>query len=69
MRYGEGGLHPQVHDGGRSYSFLDGHVKYLKSQDVTSLYFGLLISRKYIDGQEPEVRGYDNDARTGAIKW
>jgi prepilin-type N-terminal cleavage/methylation domain-containing protein/prepilin-type processing-associated H-X9-DG protein len=71
MRYSRGtaGPHPQSHDGGRSYSFLDGHVEYAKWQKVTSLWFGLLISRQYIDGQEPEVDGYNADSRTAAIKW
>jgi prepilin-type N-terminal cleavage/methylation domain-containing protein/prepilin-type processing-associated H-X9-DG protein len=70
MRYsGRDALHPQVHDGGRCYSFLDGHVEYAKWQDVTSLRFGLLIGRQYIDGQEPDVEGYNADSRTGAIKW
>lgn len=69
MRY-SGTPHPQVHDGGRCYSFLDGHVEYAKWQKVTSLWFGLLITRNYIDGQEPEdAVGYDAYRRTGAIKW
>jgi prepilin-type N-terminal cleavage/methylation domain-containing protein/prepilin-type processing-associated H-X9-DG protein len=69
MRYA-GTPHPQIHDNGRCYSFLDGHVKYAKWQDVTSLWFGLLISRDYIDGQEPaEATGYGDGRRCGAIKW
>lgn len=69
MRFMDGGLQNQMHDGRKCFSFLDGHVKHEKWQDVTSMWFGLLISRKYIDGQEKEVSGYDHTDRTGAIKW
>jgi prepilin-type processing-associated H-X9-DG protein len=69
MRFSDGSLHSQMHDGGKSFGFMDGHVKYAKWQDVTSLWFQLLISRKYIDGQETQRNGYADDERTGVIKW
>jgi prepilin-type N-terminal cleavage/methylation domain-containing protein len=72
-----GDLQAQPHSGGKCFGFMDGHVKYAKWQDVTSLWFQLLITRQYIDGQEP-VKGRGGDMgsgsyadlkRTAAIKW
>jgi prepilin-type processing-associated H-X9-DG protein len=70
MCWKDGELQIGPHDNGRCYGFMDGHVKYAKWQDVTSLWFQLLISRQYIDGQEPEgASPYTHDTRTAAIKW
>jgi prepilin-type N-terminal cleavage/methylation domain-containing protein len=74
MRWKNGDLQNQYHDGGKCFSFMDGHVQYAKWKDVTSMWFGLLVTdsfRKYIDGQEPDLRysDYNDDRRTGAIKW
>jgi prepilin-type processing-associated H-X9-DG protein len=73
----DGGLQAQPHSGGKNFGFMDGHVKYAKWQDVTSLWFQLLITRNYINGQEPVMErdgsnksnGYGDPLRTAAIKW
>ena len=69
MRFGDGSLHPQPHEGGKNYAFLDGHVKHAKQKEVTSLWMGLVVTPKLVDGYEAETPDYRSPFRTGAIRW
>lgn len=66
-RYGDGSLVLPVHDNGRSYAFMDGHVEWRRQDEVLSRSWGLLIGGE--DKFEPAINGYNNAARTGKIIW
>ncbi len=66
MRYDIGTLlTAQAHDGGICLSYMDAHGGWQRQEDVTSRDFGLLIGGE--DTYEPEVPGYSNPARWGAL--
>ena len=66
MRFQQGDLFSDIpHDGGRAYSFLDGHAEQADAAEVTSRWFGLKIEGE--DKQEPEVVGYFNPMRVGTV--
>jgi len=70
MRWGNGNLYPMQHGGkndSRTYTFVDGHAELARWEDVTSLWFGLLIGPNLEDAQEPRAGGYYNNARRGVI--
>ncbi|MCC6682222.1 MAG: prepilin-type N-terminal cleavage/methylation domain-containing protein [Phycisphaeraceae bacterium] len=81
MRWNSGGLFGMQHgddNGGmgrpggydsRTYGFVDGHALLAKGDEVTSLWFGLLIGGGLEDAQEPPVGGYGSDSRRGVINW
>ncbi|AQQ69850.1 hypothetical protein SMSP2_00184 [Limihaloglobus sulfuriphilus] len=51
--------------GGRNYVFADGHVEYMKWDEISSRHFGLKINGK--DQQEEDVPGYQSNGRLGYI--
>ncbi len=51
--------------GGKNYTFLDGHAEYLRWDEISSRRFGLLIDGK--DQFEADVMGYNSPGRLGYI--
>lgn len=71
MRYSSGVLYPMWHDNytAKTFGFVDGHAELARWEDVTSLWFGLRIGPGLEDAHEPEVSGYTNNQRRGAVNW
>ena len=70
MRWGNGNLYPMQHGGNnesRTYSFVDGHAEMAHWENVTSLWFGLLIGPQLEDGPEPQVSSYGADQRRAVV--
>lgn len=71
MRYSDGTLYPMWHQNydSKTFGFVDGHAESANWEDVTSLWFGILIGPNLEDAHEPDVAGYGNSLRRGAINW
>ncbi len=65
MRFQNGMLLTDRPHEGKNLAFLDGHVEHQAQIEITSADFGLLIGGE--DTYEPDVVGYNNPLRGGAV--